>query len=63
MENITTVSNDELLEKYPAMHQQASETLCTEENYPAVESWQVETDSQGNVQGVYAPIFADWYHA
>lgn len=63
MENTTTISNDELLEQYPEMHEQAAETLCTEENYSAVESWQVETDSQGTVQGIYAPIFASWYHA
>ncbi|HEX3640085.1 MAG TPA: hypothetical protein VHV10_02220 [Ktedonobacteraceae bacterium] len=61
MENITTISNDQLFEQYPGLHEQASETLTDEVNYPAVESWQVETDSQGNVQGVYSPNFASWY--
>lgn len=61
MENIDSISNEDLYQQYPALHEQASETLCTEQNYPAVEAWLVEKDSQGNVTGVYEPIFADWY--
>lgn len=58
MENI---SNEILLMQYPSLHEQASETLCNEQNYPSVEAWLVEKDARGTVTGVYEPIFADWH--
>ena len=61
MENITTITNEVLYQQYPDLHRQASEALCDEQSYPAVDAWTVEKDSQGTVTVVYEPIFADWY--
>ena len=61
MENLERISNEDLHQKYPSLHEQASETMCNEQNYAAVDAWLVEKDAKGTVTGVYEPIFAGWY--
>jgi len=57
------MDNDELYKRFPSVHEFALENCeeVNEENYPAVESWLVETNNADEVIGVHKPIFADWY--
>jgi hypothetical protein len=55
------ISNDELYNKYPSAHAFALDNFdaITEENYVAVESWEVADEEP--VTAIVRPIFADWY--